>query len=89
LNYPTQISDFLNLRSQFEIELLLGNYETARNIVNKVDNDICSSMWSIESRLILDEYQFANGKEQLNENSMVNFYVKCKNKALRIIQEDP
>ncbi len=67
---------------------------------NKLEYQICKNYWKIKVEYLLKKHnitnfvqylntKFVNGKEQFNGNPIVNYYVKSKNKALRIIQDKP
>ena len=69
-------------------------------LINKFEYQICKNYWEVKIEYLLQKYnisdmeqylntKFANGKEQFNGNPIVNYYVKSKNKALRIILEEP
>ncbi|MDH4461968.1 MAG: hypothetical protein QE277_11115, partial [Flectobacillus sp.] len=63
------ICKFIKLRNVFEHNLLIGNYEQARLILDTIEKDICISFWSLEHRFILDEYQFGHEKNwETNRN---------------------
>ena len=69
-------------------------------LTNKLEYQICKNYWETKIEYLLQKYnmtnpvqylntKFANGQEQMNGNPMVNYYVKSKNKALRIVQDEP
>jgi len=69
-------------------------------LTNEFEYKICKNYWETKIEYLLrknkitnyKEYlntTFVNGKEQLNGNPIVNLYVINKNKAIRIIQEEP
>lgn len=51
----------MNLQDQFENEFILGNYVKSEQLLNKIENEICKSIWSMEKRFMQEEYQ--NGLE--------------------------
>ena len=57
VKYKDAINTFLELQQEFEYSFLSGNYEKARSILFRIDNELCVSLWGIESRFILDEYE--------------------------------
>lgn len=69
IEYSNEINLFLDLQEQFETHFLLGAYREAELILNKIDDSVCVSVWSIEKRLLLTEYQhgFKKNKELLSE----------------------
>lgn len=81
IDYSDEINDFLKHEQEYERFLLLGQYENALNIVNKIDREITVSTWSIQQRLFIAELDkgFAANKDVLafilsDENSqLVNF----------------
>ncbi len=67
LIYYNQINSFLIYEVEFEKYFLLGDYESATAILDKIENEICISHWLIEKRLLVAEYEasFQKGKEVL------------------------
>lgn len=66
------INKFILLRDKFENNLLIANYDKAREILDKIETDICISYWSIENRFILDEYQFGSEKNWETRNLILS-----------------
>lgn len=62
-----KINAFLKLEDDVYSNILLGNYDTAKGIIENIDKSICVSHWSIEQSLIIAEYQngFKKNKETL------------------------
>lgn len=69
-------------------------------LTNELEYNICKKYWEtkIEYLLLKNKMKnfapylntkYGNGEEQLDGNPIVNYYIKSKNKALRIIQEEP
>ncbi len=69
-------------------------------LTNELEYKICKNYWEVKIEYLLHKHKiknykeylqstYANGKEQLNGNPIINLYVISKNKALRIIQEEP
>ena len=57
LDNAEKIELFLKYRKRFETNFLKGNYSICRDVLKDVEEKICVSLWSIENRLILDEYE--------------------------------
>lgn len=53
--HKTEIQLFLEYRKMFEDAFLLGHYELAENFLNKIETEICCSLWSLEKRFLLLE----------------------------------
>ena len=53
--YQETIQRFIDIKSKFEYEMLLGKYEHAQNLLNIVDEITGKSVWLIENQLILTE----------------------------------
>lgn len=66
-----KIKDFLNLKSQFENDILLCNYDEAEIILNRINTEICFSNWGVESNFILAEEKKGteNNWLELNETT--------------------
>ena len=69
-------------------------------LTNDLEYQICKNYWKVKILYLLQKYniknplpylntRYANGKEQNNGNPMINYYIKSKNKALRIVQNEP
>lgn len=72
-NFSEEINYFLNMKNKFEVKLINGEYNEAEEIINSIENDICVSVWSIENRLLLEE--FRGGLEKNKEFlSIINEY---------------
>lgn len=54
--YKDQINLFIDLKSEYEKYFLLGQYRQAEAVIEKIEDDICVSLWSIENRLLIAEY---------------------------------
>ena len=66
------INKFIQLKTQFEHNLLLANYEQARILLDKIESEICTSYWSIENRFIIDEYEFGSEKNWETRNKVLD-----------------
>ena len=69
-------------------------------LADKFEYKICKNYWETKIEYLLQKdnitnpvqylnTKYANGKEQLTGNPIVNYYIKSKNKALRIVQTEP
>jgi hypothetical protein len=65
----TKINLYVELKNIVHSSILLGDYENAKRILNKINEEICISHWSIEQNFIIAEYQsgFKKNKEILSE----------------------
>ncbi|SDP10514.1 hypothetical protein SAMN05428975_0320 [Mucilaginibacter sp. OK268] len=66
------INLFVELKQDFEHNLLLGNFESGRSLLDRIEREICISYWSLEHRLILDEYQFGTSRNWDTRNLYVD-----------------
>lgn len=62
VEYSSEINSFITLKREFEDKLIRGKYHDARNILYRIDTELCVSFWGIENRFVLEEYQY--GTEQ-------------------------
>ncbi|SCW88817.1 hypothetical protein [Mucilaginibacter sp. NFR10] len=51
------IQTFISLKHEFDLNILLGDYAKAENILESIEKKTGKSIWLIENRLILKEYQ--------------------------------
>ncbi len=69
-------------------------------LTDKLEYKICKNYWETKIEYLLQKdkiinpvqylnTQYVNGLEQLTGNPIVNYFIKSKNKALRIIQTEP
>lgn len=67
---------------------------------DNLEYKICKDYWNAKIEYLFNKNgisvftpylntTFANGQEQYNGNPIVNFYIKDRNKAIRIVQEEP
>lgn len=66
------INEFIKLQKEFEVNLLLGNFSDARKTLEIIENEICKSLWCIEQRLILDEYEHNSHKNWETRNFLLS-----------------
>lgn len=69
IKYANYINLFLELEASFESYFLEANYIEAKRILERIEKEICVSIWSIEKRLLLAEYDqgFKKQKELLSD----------------------
>lgn len=70
--YSKELTLFLLLKKDFEKAFLLGNYTKAETILNTVLNETGYSLWYIESKFLLFEYQ-NKSEEQKEFLSEINY----------------
>jgi hypothetical protein len=65
--FSSHINKFIDYEKVFEKNFLLGDYESAKYVLDKIETEICVSEWSIEKKLLIAEYQkgFKTNKELL------------------------
>jgi hypothetical protein len=56
LSHPIEINLFITYEKEFETLFLLGDYKNALEVLEKIENEICTSHWSIEKRLLIAEH---------------------------------
>ncbi|WP_435354261.1 hypothetical protein [Emticicia sp. SJ17W-69] len=66
------INKFIQLKNKYEHNLLLGNYEHSRLLLDEIESEVCISYWSIENRFIIDEYQFGSEKNWETRNKVLD-----------------
>ncbi|PSK89007.1 hypothetical protein [Taibaiella chishuiensis] len=72
IRHAAAINDFVKRKERFEFLLLSGNYEVARTLLDEIDEQNGYTLWSIEHRFILDEYEFGTEKNWETRNLVVN-----------------
>lgn len=55
--YGQQINKYILLREQYEQFYLSQNYTSAIGVLNKIENEVCVSLWSCGQRLLLSELE--------------------------------
>ncbi|MBA7524799.1 hypothetical protein ES705_16943 [subsurface metagenome] len=73
--YNNGIQKFIDYKSKYESSLIIGEYEDAVKYLDKIDNDVCLSLWGIEQRFLLIEIQ-----KGLKENTKFLNEINEKNK---------
>ena len=56
LAYAREINLFIKKRSEFENQCLMGRWADADETINQIQTDICISLWSLENRFLVLEY---------------------------------
>jgi hypothetical protein len=64
-NFSSELSLFLLYKKDFEHFFLLGNYEKAENILEKILKETGYSLWYIEAKFLLLEYQNKSEEQKL------------------------
>lgn len=93
-HYKKELDLFLKLREEYYHSLLLGDKETARVMLNKIESDIGVSMWSLQNKIFL--LQEIDGLEKhkeyvgdiLGEDSKIEMTVQFVFSYLTILIED-
>ena len=72
--YKHEINLFLKYKDSFEASLLIGNYLDAEKYISKIENEICYSLWTLESRFVLKEIsgKASESKELLSHFNQLN-----------------
>lgn len=76
--YKEIINSFIEKKKEFSNLLLKGKYKEAEIILDKIDNEISVSLWSIENRFLLIELrkglkENTNFLNEINTNSKKQF----------------
>jgi hypothetical protein len=53
--YKDDINKFIEYKNLYDIHLVKGEYEQAENILNRIEQEICISLWSIENHFLIIE----------------------------------
>ncbi len=64
------INKFIELKLQFENAILLCDYDRAKKLLNRIDNEICVSNWGIENAFILSENEKGTEENWLKLNEI-------------------
>ena len=68
--FKYKINLFLKYKEAYESYLLIGDYENAEKQLNKIEIEICYSLWSLENRFVLKE---ASGNASENKEFLSLF----------------
>ena len=63
--YKTELNLFLNYKKEFENQFLLGSYSKALDTIEKIQNIIGYSIWTINARFLVYEYTSNSSKAKL------------------------
>jgi len=63
--YKAELSIFLNYKKEFENAFLIGDYESASKTLDYCIKDLGYSIWAINSRMLLHEYQTEPDKAKI------------------------
>lgn len=72
--FKYEINLFLNYKEQYENDLLTGDYENAEKMLDKIESEICYSLWTLENRFVLKEMSgnASENKEFLSHFNKIN-----------------
>lgn len=72
--YSYQINLFLAYKDIYENHFLLGNYEEAEKYLDKIETEICFSLWTLENRFLIREFTQSSfdNKQFLSEFNFEN-----------------
>lgn len=72
--FSYQISLFLAYKESYETYFLLGNYVEAEKYLDKIENEICFSLWTLENRFLIKEFtqSSSDNKQFLSEFNSEN-----------------
>ena len=68
--YKSEISLFITYKDIYESHLIKGEYDNAEKYLDKIENEICFSLWSLENRFIIKEL---SGKASENKEILSHF----------------
>ncbi len=55
LEHSELINNYIELKTEYENSFLLNQYDKSEEALNKIEKEICFSIWSAENRLLLTE----------------------------------
>ncbi len=72
--YSYQINLFIVYKEFYENCFLLGNYVEAEKYLDKIENEICFSLWTLENRFLIKEFAHSStdNKEFLSDFNLIN-----------------
>lgn len=72
--YSYEINLFLLYKELYEKFFLIGDFENAEKYLDKIENEICFSLWTLENRFLLKEYQVSSteNKQFLSDFNELN-----------------
>ncbi len=73
--YSKELQVFINKKTEYEKALVVGDYQKANLILDKIEKEVCISLWGIEQRFILIEIE-----KGLKENTKFLNDINEKNK---------
>lgn len=63
-DYVPEINKFLEYKSDFEKNFFKSNYQFCKEILERVDKEICVSLWGIENNFLLKEHLYGLEKNK-------------------------
>lgn len=55
IRYSETVNSFLKLKADFDNEMVLGQFEKAESTLDYIEKNICTSLWSLSSRFVVNE----------------------------------
>lgn len=80
--FGSKLKKYVRLRSEFGRAFLLGEYETARGVLDDIESSISKSLWSLDKNFLLTQYQrgFSGNKELLS-----SIHSECQNPHINLL----
>lgn len=69
--YHAEITLFLNFKSNFENNFLLGNYKDAMDTIEQAEKTVGVSLWSLSSKFLVFEYTASQAKAKLLQTEVM------------------
>lgn len=68
-DYSEEINQFVKLETEYSKYFLLGDYQKANEIIDKIEQDISLSMWGMQQRILVAEMErgFVGNKDLLSQ----------------------
>jgi signal transduction histidine kinase len=69
IDYTDELNEFVKLEIEYSKYFLLGDFQKAREIVEKIESDISVSVWGMQQKILLAEMErgFAGNKDLLSQ----------------------
>lgn len=81
-DYENELNLFLKLQAEYDWNLLSGNYTDAKINLDKIDSQVCISLWSVEQRLLIAELEKGF---QANKNLLTTILENNESELLKFI----
>lgn len=78
--YSKEINSYIEINENIQIAILKNDLEECKNLLNKLEDEVCTSYYSLQTKLFLNEL---NGSSEINKELIKN--IPLNNSTLKLL----